>query len=172
MSYTKAIVIQHGRTINMEVADTEIPNSGYLSDLDLHSINQIVTDLDEVINNPNGALIWGQMQIMIDSDPINSKCVDEMNNEILPDISTISFLNLMIENKSFKEHYQNNNNLKNIIGQAFTAIKANPNNFRRWSTSNEDFSITLNEIFVSLVLAPEDFNLSETEYVNQLKTNF
>jgi hypothetical protein len=172
MSYTKAIAIQHGGTINMGVADTEILNSEYLSDFDLHSINQIVTDLDEVINNPNGALIWGQMQIMIDSDPINSKCADQMSNEILPDVLTISFLNLMMENKKFKEHYQNHTNLKDIIGQAFTTIKANPNNFKRWPTSNIVFSITLNEIFVSLVLVPEDFNLTETEYVNQLKTNF
>lgn len=172
MSYTKAIVIQYQRTVNIGVADEKIPNSGFLSDLDLNSINEIIIELNEVISNPNGALIWGQEQIMIDSGQINSKCVDQINNTILPDIPTISFLNLMIENKKFKEQYQNSINLKNIIEQAFTNIKSNPNNYKRWSNSNSDFSTTINNVFISLVLKPKDFNLSKSEYVNQLRINF
>jgi len=172
MSYSKAIVVQYRRDINLEVADSAIPNSSYLSDFDLSSINEIIDELNEIINNPNGALIWGQEQIMIDSDPMNSKCTDEINGKNLSNVLTSSLLNLMIEIKNFKVQYQNSNNLKSIIGQAFEIIKSNPNNYKRWPTSDTDFSTTLNNIYISLVLTHDDLNLSKDEYINQLKTDF
>ncbi|KRD06316.1 hypothetical protein ASE21_19285 [Flavobacterium sp. Root901] len=172
MSYSKAIVVQYRRNINIGVVDTTISNSHSLSDLDLGSINQIIGTLTEVISNPNGAFIWGSEQIVIDSDSINSKITDEINGVTLSNTSTISLLNLMVEIKNFKEQYQIPSNLKNIIGQAFETIKSNPHNYKRWPTSDTDFSTTIDNVYVSLVLTSDDLNLPKNEYLNQLKTNF
>lgn len=172
MSYLKGLVVDKYKSVDLGVVDTTISNSSHLSDFDLDSISKIVLDLNNVISNPNGALLWGQEQIMIDSDPINSKCEDEMNGEILPDVQTSSLLNLMIEIKNFKAQYQNPTNLRNIVGQAFTNIKSNPNNYKRFPNSDFYFATTINAIYITLVLEPEDLNLTEREYVNQLNTNF
>jgi len=78
----------------------------------------------------------------------------------------------MSEIKSFKEYYQIPANIKNIIGQAFEVIKSNPQSYKRWPNSNVDFCTTIKNIFISLVLTSHDLNLSKSEYLNQLKTNF
>jgi len=175
MSYLKFISIQSKlgeyRAVYLSVTDSSIQNSGYLNDLSLNSINRNIIDLNLVINTPNGALLWGQEQISIDSDSLLSKCFDETKDKTLPDVYTQDLLNLMIEIKNFKTQYNENPTiLKSIIGQAFSSIKSNPNNYQKNPNSNIRFAITIDNIYLTLVLEPGDFNMSESEYLIQLDT--
>jgi hypothetical protein len=86
--------------------------------------------------------------------------------------STISFRDYLIELKNFKEQCAAGDYYKTIVGQAFTAIKANPSQYQEWPTSDIDFLITLNNITFGLVLEANDFNLTEAQYVAQLKRDF
>lgn len=176
MSYLKFISTQsklgQNRTITTSLSDPSIQNSEYLNDISLNSINRIIIDLNRIINTPNGALLWGQERISIDSDSILSKCFDEIENKPLPDVPTQYLLNLMTQIKNFKTHYyENPTDLKNIIGKAFSLIKSNPNNYKRYPNSNIRFAITIDDIYISLVLEPNDFNLSESDFLSQLDTN-
>lgn len=160
------------RSVNLGVDYNEILNSEYLSDFDLDSIIDIITELTQVVNGSLDSMYWGQEQIMIGSEQVNSDCFDDMNNENLGSVSTQALLNLMIEIRDFKQFYQNPNNLKNIVGQAFNTIKSNPNNYKRFPNSDFHFIVTINDIYITLILDPEDFNLSQNEYTNQLQTIF
>ena len=80
-------------------------------------------------------------------------------------------LNLMIQIRDFKQEYQQENNLKNIIGQAFNQIKSNPQSYKKWSHLIY-YEVLVNNITVTLQLEPEDFNLSSIDYVNQINLNF
>lgn len=173
MSYLKSISIQNKlgnyRTVYASLTDSTIQNSGYLNDFSLNSIKKIIIDLNSLINTPNGALLWGQEQISIDSDPLLSKCFDEMQGKALPDVSTQDLLNLMTEIKNFKTQYlENPIMIKSIIAQAFSSIKSNPNNYQKHPNSNLRFAITIDGIYITLVLEPSDFNMTESEYLIQL----
>lgn len=135
-------------------------------------MNELVAQLSELVDSDGGGMIWGQKQIMIDSSPEISFCEDEMDREPLPDVSTRSLLNLMIEIQKMKTEYQNPDNLRKIIGQIFTIVKSDPGNYKRWSESDTDFEVTIDDIFITLVLMPEDFDLTLEEYVNQLQNTF
>jgi hypothetical protein len=176
MSNTKIInVYSNKNIINREVeiiiANQTIKNSSYLSDLNLDSINKSITDLNYIITQKNGIITWGVEQFMVDSDSERSLCKDENNTE-LADIPNNIMINLLTEIKSFKEQYQNAVNLKRIVGQGFNAIKVNSINYKRYPNSDFHFAITINDIFITLVLEPNDFNLTENIYLSQLNINF
>ena len=171
MSYKKTIIVQSRRDVDMGIIDDQLQNSGYLSNFNLRSINKIISDINDVINGLKEEIYWGQNEIMIITDKDFSTCTYE-NGEQSPDLPTSTILNLMSEIKIFKEHFQNPINLKNIIDQAFTIIKSNPNAHKRWTTSDTVFSIVIREVSISLVLSPTDLELSNNEYLNQLHTNF
>ncbi|MDR7209661.1 hypothetical protein [Flavobacterium piscis] len=179
MKYLKGIVVQSPsrgnkiqRDVNIGVVDSMIANSSYLSDFDLNSVKKIVFDLKELVKSDEGGFIWGQEYIMIDSAPEISFCENDLDKEALPDVPTISLLNLMIEIQKIKEKYQNVVNLKNIVGKAFNIIKSNPDQNRRSHYSNIGFSVTIDDVYVTLVLLQKDFELTENEFVNQLNTDF
>jgi hypothetical protein len=176
MSYSKNISVSAKnslkRTIDISLGRYDIVNSGFLSDFSLDSIEEIIEELTKVINGTLENFYWGQEQIMIESYQNSSMCYNEMEQKSLPNVSTIDLLNLMNQIKTFKEQYENPINLKSIVGQAFNTIKGNPNNFKLNPNSEYFFQITLNEILILLTLESNDFNLTETEYVNQLQTNF
>ena len=87
-------------------------------------------------------------------------------------VSTISLRNFLIELKNFKEQCQSGDYYKTIIGEAFTAVKADPSQYKRWATSDLDYLITLNNITINLVLEANDFNLSTGQYIAQLERYF
>lgn len=172
MAYSKGIAVQYRRDVNIGVVDDEIPNSSYLSDFNLSSVNKIVSQLKELVKSDGGGFIWGQDCIMIDSTPEISYCENDLDKKNLPDIPTISLLNLMIEIQKLKTEYQNPDKLKKIIKEAFAIVKLYPDNYRRWKESDTCFAVSIDNIYITLVLLPEDFNLTIEEYVNQLHTNF
>ncbi|UUF15229.1 MULTISPECIES: hypothetical protein [Flavobacterium] len=179
MSYSKRIAvlslrrgIKPQRDVIIGVADSAIINSSYLSDFNLSSINKIVIKLEELVRSDGGGFIWGQEYIMIDSSPEISFCENDLDKETLPDVPTISLLKLMIEIQKIKTEYQNPDNLKKIIGQVFAIIKSDPDNHRRWTESDTDFAVTINDVYIVLVLVSEDFDLTVEEYVSQLQTTF
>jgi len=105
---------------------------------------------------------------MIDSESLTSYCFDEMNDTSLPNVNTQELLNLMIEIKDFKTAYGQPANLSNIISQAFNQIKSNPQSYKKWSHLIY-YEVIINNVTVALQLESEDFNLSASQYVNQLK---
>lgn len=171
MSYLKGILVTKYKRVNIGVSDTTIPNSGDLSKLDLDSINKSIDDLNYILTKPTGVITWGVDQFMVDSDPEGSLCKDENDNE-LADIPNSTMLNLLTEIKNFKEQYQNSGTLKNIVGQAFNIIKSDPNNHKRFPNSDFHFATTIDNIYITLILEQNDLNLTGSEYVTQLDTNF
>lgn len=177
MTTSKGILVlkkhpNHDREVRIDLGSNEILNSGFLSDFDLDSIIDIIAELTQVVNGTLDSMYWGQEQIMIGSEQLTSDCFDEMNNENLGSVSTQELLNLMIQIRDFKQLYQNPYNLKNLVGQAFNTIKSSPNNYKTAPHSDFYYSITISDIYISLVLESGDFNLSESDYTNQLQTNF
>lgn len=160
--------INNKRDTFISVSSSSIKNSGFLSDFDLDSITEIITELTKVINGTLESFYWGQEQIMIDSESLTSYCFDEMNNTSLPNVNTQELLNLMIEIKDFKTAYGQPANLSNIITQAFNQIRSNPQSYKKWSHLIY-YEVIINNITVALQLESEDFNLSASQYVNQLK---
>jgi hypothetical protein len=174
MAYYKGIVvtIRHGvnpRRAILNLGDSDIPNSVFLSYLNLNEVQSRIDELTEVIANPNGGLYWGQPQITISSDPEMSDCFNEMDQVPLPSVPTQDLLNLMVEIKNFKQVYEDPDHLNDIVGQAFTAIKSNPNSHKKYPNSDDFFQAIINGMEIILTLAPGDFNLTESEYVSQLK---
>lgn len=156
------------RNVILDLGYGEIKNSGFLSDFDLDSIVEIIEELTKVINGTLDGYSWGQDQIMIDSEKVSSYCFNELDNIALPDVPTQDLLNLMIEVKNFKTEYENPVVLNNIISQAFNQIKSNPQSYKKWSHLIY-YEVIINNITVALQLELEDFNLSASQFVNQLK---
>lgn len=140
-----------------------------MSDFNITSFTKLINDLTGVVNNPDDYLYWGQVQIMINSGHLVSTCFNEFDQESLPSVPTQDLLDFVIEAKNFKEFYVNLNNLKDLVGQAFNTIKSNPTAYKAFSNSNVDFSVTINDVVILLTLSEQDFNLSQSQYVNQLK---
>jgi hypothetical protein len=176
MSFIKIINVYTNNNLNRRVdiiiGTPNLENCGHLSDFSLDSIEEIIEELTKVINGTLENFYWGQEQIMIESYQNSSMCYNEMEQKSLPNVSTIDLLNLMNQIKTFKEQYENPINLKSIVGQAFNTIKGNPNNYKKYNNSIYHFTILLEDISITLVLEPNDFNLSNIEYINQLQTNF
>ncbi|MBS7253507.1 hypothetical protein [Flavobacterium branchiicola] len=171
MSYLKGLVIDKYKSVDLGIDDTTISNSGYLSDLSLDSINKAITNLNYIITQTTGVITWGVDRFMVDSDPEGSLCKDENDIE-LADVPNSVMINLLLEIKNFKTQYQNTTNLKNIVGQAFTIIKSNPNAYKRFPNSDFHFATTINDVYITLILEQNDLNLTESLYINQLNTNF
>ncbi len=159
------------RNVLVGVSSSLIKNSGNLSDFSLSSVNEVILELTKVVNGTLEDFYWGQLPIMIESTQQNSECYDEINNEYLGNVKTQDLLNLMIQIRDFKQEYQQEINLKNIIGQAFNQIKSNPQSYKKWSHLIY-YEMLVNNITVTLQLEPEDFNLSSNDYVNQINLNF
>ncbi|KPH15143.1 hypothetical protein [Chryseobacterium sp. ERMR1:04] len=159
------------RSANISLGYQEVPNSGCLSELSVNSITKIINDLNQVITQSNRVITWGVDRCMVDSDHEGSLFTN-INGIETADIATNVIRDLLIEIKNFKLQYEDVDNLKNIIGQAFSAIKLNPNNHKISSNSIYHYTITINNINIILVLEVNDFTLSSNEYVNQLNTNF
>jgi hypothetical protein len=174
MSYLKSIIVQSSfldRAVSVGVHDSNIPESGNLSELTLPYIDEAISKLNFILGRPTGTVRWGVEQFTVESDSSISGCEDLDGNEIA-EVSTLSLKNLMLEVKSLKEYCHQADNYKTIIAQAFSAIKINPSQYKRWSESDVDFGITINNVFVSLVLESSDFTLTETAFINQLNVNF
>ena len=152
------------RNVLVGVSSSLIKNSGNLSDFSLSSVNEVILELTKVVNGTLEDFYWGQLPIMIESTQQNSECYDEINNEYLGNVKTQDLLNLMIQIRDFKQEYQQEINLKNIIGQAFNQIKSNPQSYKKWSHLIY-YEMLVNNITVTLQLEPEDFNLSSNDYV-------
>lgn len=159
------------RNVLVGVSSSLIKNSGNLSDFSLSSVNEVILELTKVVNGTLEDFYWGQLPIMIESTQQNSECYDEINNEYLGNVKTQDLLNLMIQIRDFKQEYQQEINLKNIIGQAFNQIKSNPQSYKKRSHLIY-YEMLVNNITVTLQLEPEDFNLSSNDYVNQINLNF
>ena len=86
-------------------------------------------------------------------------------------VKTQELLDFMIQIRNFKQEYQEQNNLKNIVSQAFIKIKSNPQSYKKWNHLIY-YDVAINDILVSLQLEDVDFNLSSNDYVNQLNMNF
>lgn len=170
MSYTKSIIVQGlriDRSVSTEVSLSNIPDTGYLSSLDINTIESIISDLNWIITQSTGVITWGVENFMVDSDSQGSLCRDLDDVEIA-DIPTNTIRDLMIEVKNFKQQYQNTINLKNIIVQAFDSIKSNRNQYKRWTSSNLHYMININGINVFMTLESNDFNLSSNQYADQI----
>lgn len=174
MSYLKSIIVQSSsldRAVSVGVYDSNIPESGSLSELTLYNINEALNELNFIIAQTDGAVVWGVEQFQVESEPALSVCRD-YDEEVIAEVPTVSLKNLMLEVKSFKEYCQQSDNYKTILGQAFSTIKSNPSQYKRWAESDVDFGITINNVFIGLVLESSDFNLTETQFINQLNANF
>ena len=169
MAYIKFIAIHH-YDVSVGVVDTEISNSTYLSEFDIDSYEELICALKEVINNENEGMLWGQDKIMIDSRPEISYCFNEIEQEKLPDVFTQDLLNLILQIRGFKELYSNPENLKKIVGQAFTMIKSNTAAYKLFTNSTAHFRITIDGVQITLTLLPEAFDLTESEYTEKIKS--
>lgn len=159
------------RSVRVSVHSFGLEDAVELSDINLDYIPEIITELNEVIAGQLSDLSWGTQFFCVSSEG-NMSWYGDYEKVERYQASTISFRDYLIELKNFKEQCATVDYYKSIIGQAFTAIKANPTQYKRWPTSNIDYLITLNNITFSLVLQPDDFNLTESQYVAQLKRDF
>ncbi|WPO81237.1 hypothetical protein SD427_10735 [Chryseobacterium sp. JJR-5R] len=123
--------------------------------------------MNAVIAGQSDYLDWGTDSLYVSSETALSQYVryDKVEKN---QVSTLSLRNFLIELKNFKEQCQAGDYYKTIIGQAFTAVKANPSQYKRWPTSDLDYLITLNNITIALVLEANDFSLSTGQYLAQL----
>jgi hypothetical protein len=159
------------RGVDAAVGISDMEQASDLSDMNLREITDTLTDLNAVIAGQLDYLDWGTDLLYVSSEAALSQYVryDKVEQT---QVSTISLRNFLIELKNFKEQCQAGDYYKTIIGQAFTAVKANPSQYKRWATSDLDYLITLNNITITLVLEANDFNLSVGQYLAQLKRYF
>lgn len=169
--YLSATTYKSNRGVTAAVGTSEMEQATYLSDMNLGEITETLTDLNAVIAGQLDYLDWGTDLLYVSSEATVSKygLYDKVERT---QVSTLSLRNFLIELKNFKEQCQAGDYYKTIIGQAFTAVKANPSQYKRWPTSDLHYLITLNNITITLVLKANDFNLSVGQYIAQLKRYF
>ncbi len=169
--YLLATAYRTNRDVTAGVSASEMEQASDLSDMSLSEITEVLTELNAVISGQSDYLDWGTDLLYVSSEAALSWYVryDKVEKT---QVSTISLRNFLTELKNFKEQCQAGDYYKTIIGQAFTAVKANPSQYKRWATSDLDYLITLNNITIMLVLEANDFNLSTGQYVAQLKRYF
>ncbi|WP_026715316.1 hypothetical protein [Flavobacterium daejeonense] len=175
MSYPKFIAVrrktQTYRYVEVGVYDSSIPESGNLSELTLYYIDDAINQLNFILTQPDDAVLWGVEQFHVESEPIMSVCLD-FNEEVIAEVSTVDLKNLMLEVKNFKEYCQQSDNYKTIIGQAFSAIKSNPSQYRRWPESDLHYITNINDVSVSIAIEPSDLDLTTEAFINQLNIIF
>lgn len=171
MSYNHYLTVIKSKNVIVEVVPSNLIGASALSEMNLGEIAETITELNKVIAGQLSDLSWGTQFFCVASEG-NMSWYGDYEKVERYQTSTISFRDYLIELKNFKEQCLNNDYYKTIISQAFTAIKANPTQFKSWATSNKDFSITLNNITFNLFLDLNDFNLTESQYIAQLKKRF
>jgi len=159
------------RAVMIGVSTSDLNQASALSDMNLSHITETLGELNAVIAGQLDYLNWGTDLFYVSSDTTISRYGDFDKVERY-EVSTLGLRDFLIELKNFKEQCYAGDYYKTIIGQAFTAIKANPLQYKRWPTSDIYYLITLNNITFTLVLEPNDFNLTESQYVAQLKSEF
>jgi len=123
------------RGVSVEVGTSEMEQASDLSDMNLGEITDTLTELNAVIAGQLDYLTWGTDLLYVSSEAALSQYVryDKVEKT---QVSTISLRNFLIELKNFKEQCQAGDYYKTIIGESFTAVKANPSQYRRWPTSD------------------------------------
>lgn len=174
MSYNHYLLVtayKSNRGVSVAVGTSEMEQTTYLSDMNLREITDTLTELNAVIAGQLDYLTWGTDLLYVSSEAALSQYVryDKVKKT---QVSTLSLRNFLIELKSFKEQCQAGDYYKTIIGQAFTAVKADHSQYKRWATHDLHYLITLNNITITLVLEANDFNLSVGQYITQLKKDF
>ncbi len=171
MIYDYYLTVIKSKNVIVEVVPSNLIGASALSDMNLGEITETLSELNEVIAGQLSDLTWGTQFFCIVSEG-NISWYGDYEKVERYQASTISFRDYLIELKNFKEQCAAGDYYKTIIGQAFTAIKANPSQFKSWATSDKDFSITINNITFNLFFDLNDFNLTESQYVAQLKRDF
>jgi hypothetical protein len=159
------------RAVMIGVSTSDLDQASALSDMSLSHITETLGELNTVIAGQLDYLDWGTELFYVSSNATISRYGDFDKVERY-EVPTSGLRDFLIELKKFKEQCRAGDYYETIIGQAFTAINANPLQYKRWPTSDIYYLITLNNITVTLVLEPNDFNLTESQYVAQLKSEF
>lgn len=169
MSYKYHIHVTHLRSAIIRVSTSDMDQASALSDMDLNEITETLTELNAVIAGQLDYLDWGTDLFYVSSEATVSRYGNYDKVERIQ-VPTTGLKNFLIELKNLKQQCKAGGYYKTIVGQAFTEIKANRSQYEKWS--NYYYYITVNNIEVSLVLLGDDFNLSEGQYVAQLKNDF
>ncbi|SHF45485.1 hypothetical protein SAMN05443633_104280 [Chryseobacterium arachidis] len=169
--YLSATAYIKNRWVMVGVGTPEMEQASDLSDMGLSEITNTLAELNAVIEGQLDYLDWGTDLFYVSSEATVSN-YGRYDKAERPQVPTIGLRNFLIELKKFKEQCLTKDYYKVIIGQAFTAIKANPLQYKRWTTSDLYYLITLNNITITLVLEPDDFDLSVGQYITQLARSF
>ncbi len=159
------------RYVMIGVGTPDLDQASSLSEMSISEITKTLAELNAVISGSLEYLDWGTDLFYVFSEAAVSRYGDFDKVERY-EVSTIGLRDFLIELKRFKEQCLADDYYKAIVGEAFAAIKANPLKYKRWSTSDTDFLITLNDIIFSLILQSNDFNLTQSQYVAQLEREF
>ncbi len=170
MSYSHYLTVIKSKRVIVEVVPSNLIGASALSDMDLNYITKTITELNQVIAGQLSDLSWGTQFFCVDSEG-NMSWYGDYEKVERYQASTISFRDYLIELKNFKEQCAAGDYYKTIIGQAFTAIKANPSGTKKWEQGTY-YEVQINGIVVSLNLTEDDFNLTESQYVAKLKRDF
>ena len=82
----KQIIVYYKRQNNTKrdvligISSASIKNSGNLSDFNLSSVNDVISELTKVVNGTLEDYYWGQLPIMVESYQENSECNNESLN--------------------------------------------------------------------------------------------
>ena len=169
MSYSHYLMV-HKYRVRVGVAPSNLIGASALSDMDLNYITETITELNQVIAGQLSDLSWGTQFFCVVSEG-NMSWYGDYEKVERYQASTISFRDFLIEIKNFKEQCLSGDYYKTMVGKAFSAIKANPSGTKKW-VHGSHYEIEINGKIVSLNLTEDDFNLTESQYVAQLKRDF
>jgi hypothetical protein len=170
MNYNYSISVLNDKSVRIGLYRTDLNQSGALSDMDLNYITETITELNQVIAGQLSDLSWGTVFFCVISEG-NISWYGDYEKVERYQTSTISFRDYLIELKNFKEQCLSGDYYKTIVGQAFTQIKNNPSGTKKW-VHGTHYGIVINGKIVSLNLSEDDFNLTESQYIAQLKRDF
>ncbi|MEO4004168.1 MULTISPECIES: hypothetical protein [unclassified Flavobacterium] len=158
------------RDITFGITPESYSEIGYLSELDLDVITDIISELDALItkNDPNDYVEWGVDLFSVLSFPERSKCTDMIHGVDLTDISTSYLITYMRQLESFKEQYSDATALNSILERAFQQVKNDPPAFKKWEDAPY-YEIPIDSVLISLNLSETDLQLSNTEYIDQIQ---
>ncbi|MFD1605427.1 hypothetical protein ACFSJW_02410 [Flavobacterium artemisiae] len=159
------------RYVMIGVGTSDLDQVSSLSEMSINEITKTLNELNAVISGSLEYLDWGTDLFYVFSEATVSRYGDFDKVERY-EVSTIGLRDFLVELKKFKEQCLAGDHYKVIVGEAFTAIKAKPLKYKRWTTSDTDFLITLNNIIFSLKLESNDFNLTQSQYITQLEREF
>jgi hypothetical protein len=137
----------------------------------IKEITDVLTELNSIVAGQLDYLDWGTDLFYVCTEGALSWYGDYDKAE-RTQVSTTDLIAFLTELKNFKEQCLAEDSYKTSIGKAFTAVKANPSQYQSWPTSDIHFLIVLNSITFTFALSNDDFNLSENQFVDQLKETF